>query len=304
LIVANATSGPVDGQQNRLAIEAVLTKAGQTYRILPVNAGDDVMRVAKQAADEAQNESGAVIVAGGDGTINAVAQWVLPTRRPFGIIPQGTFNYSARAHGIPLDTEAATRSLLDAHCTPVQVGLLNGRVFLVNASLGLYPESLQDREAFKKQYGRYRLVALWAAVATLLRERRNLVLSIEHDRQQEIVRTVTLFVGNNPLQLQQAGLPAPEGLRASQLSAVIVRPISTAGLLWLALRGAMGQLGDDRNIRGFVFRRLVVEPRLRRREVTIKVATDGEVWNARPPLEFSVAEQPLLLMTPASSADS
>ena len=228
--------------------------------------------VAKQAANEAQSEGGAVIVAGGDGTINAVAQWVLPTGRPFGLIPQGTFNYSARAHGIPLDSAEAARALLHPRLKPIQVGLVNGRVFLVNASLGLYPQSLQDREAFKKLYGRYRLVALWAAVVTLLRERRTLLLRIEHDRQQEFVHTPTLFVGNNPLQLQQAGLPAPEGARENRLSAVVVRPISTPGLLWLALRGALGQLGDEKNIRSFVFRRLVVEPRLRRQETLIKVA--------------------------------
>ena len=40
--------------------------------------------------------------------------------------------------------------------------MLNGRAFLVNASVGLYPKLLQDREAFKQQYGRNRVVAMWA----------------------------------------------------------------------------------------------------------------------------------------------
>ena len=51
----------------------------------------------------------------------------------------------------------------------MQVGLLNDRPFLVNASLGLYPQLLEDREAFKQKFGRSRLVALWSGLVTLMR---------------------------------------------------------------------------------------------------------------------------------------
>src|SRR5690606_44193 len=101
---------------------------------------------------------------------------LLPTGRPFGIVPQGTFNYSSRAHDIPLDTEAATRALLHPQLKPVQVGVVNERIFLVNASLGLYPILLEDRERYKRQYGRRRMVALWSGIATLSRAHRQLLL--------------------------------------------------------------------------------------------------------------------------------
>ena len=48
----------------------------------------------------------------------------------------------------------------------MQVGLVNDRVFLVNASLGLYAKLLEDREAFKAQYGRHRWVAFWSGLLT------------------------------------------------------------------------------------------------------------------------------------------
>ena len=89
--------------------------------------------------------------------------------------------------------------------TPVQVAAINDRVFLVNASLGVYPELLQDREAWKARFGRSRWVAFIAGCATLLRAQRRLRLHIETASAVRDVQTLTLFVGNNRLQLQQLG---------------------------------------------------------------------------------------------------
>src|SRR5688500_9721645 len=139
-IVSNAGSGSKDAHQAREQIETILSAAGRTHEFILIENPDQLQQVAKKAVAAAERSGGAVVVAGGDGTINSVVQAVLPTRRPFGIIPQGTFNYSSRAHGIPLDTAEATRSLLSAVIKPVQVGMVNERAFLVNASVGLYPE--------------------------------------------------------------------------------------------------------------------------------------------------------------------
>ena len=88
----------------------------------------------------------------------------------------------------------------------MQVGLVNDRVFLVNASLGLYPQLLEDREAWKRRLGRSRLVALAAALATLLRAHRRLRLASSTAAAPRDVRTPTLFVGNNRLQMEQIGI--------------------------------------------------------------------------------------------------
>lgn len=61
-----------------------------------------------------------------------------------GVVQQGTFNYFARTHGIPVDLADAVRHLLRAVPSPVQVAGINQRVFLVNASLGLYGADPDD----------------------------------------------------------------------------------------------------------------------------------------------------------------
>ncbi len=300
-VVMNAASGSSDGRQRREGIEKVLSEAGQRFEIHAVDDPAQLDAIALEAADQARKNAGAVIVAGGDGTINTVLQAVLPTGCLFGILPQGTFNYSGRAHGIPLEIEASTRALINAQVKLVQVGLLNDRAFLVNASVGLYPQLLEEREAYKQQYGRNRAVALWAGLRTLMREQRQLTLEIEHDDSVELIRTPTVFVGNNPLQLQQVGLPEADAIERRRLAAVIVKPISNAALLSLAVRGALGRLGDAANVRDFEFKTLTVCPLIRRQD-TIRVATDGEIWQARIPLKFTVAPQWLHLLVPGGES--
>lgn len=298
-IVSNAGSGSKDAHEARGQIEAVLAAAGRRHEFILIEDPSKLASVAKRAVDAAVKSGGAVVVAGGDGTINSVVQAVLPTRRPFGIIPQGTFNYSSRAHGIPLDTTEATRSLLTAHIKPVQVGLANERAFLVNASLGLYPELLQDREQYKRQYGRHRTVAMWSGLMTLMREHRQLVVEIEHDKGRERVRTPSIFIGNNALQLEQVGLEEAEAVKRWRLAAVIVQPVGTSELIGLALRGLLGRLGEDERVRDFAFQSMTVRPLSGVSRRGIKIAVDGEIFWDPPPITFRVAPQPLMLMAPA-----
>ncbi|HET9447300.1 MAG TPA: diacylglycerol kinase family protein [Steroidobacteraceae bacterium] len=303
-IICNAGSGSSDAREARQQIEDILAAARRRHDFILVDDPARLPEMAQQAVEAAVRDEGAVVVAGGDGTINTVAQAVLPTGRPFGIVPQGTFNYSPRAHGIPLDTTAATKALLTARLKPVQVGLVNDRVFLVNASLGLYPELLEDREEYKREHGRKRSVAMWAGLRTLMREHRPLVVEVDHDSGREVIRTPSIFIGNNPLQLEQVGLAEAAEVQRRKLAAVIVKPVGRFRLLGLALRGMLGQLGEAQSVRDFAFRSMSVRPLSHRALREMKVAVDGEVFWSRPPLQFSVAPQPLMLMVPDEATQS
>lgn len=303
-ILCNAGSGSSDAREAKQQIEQVLISAHRHHDFTIIDDPARLPEMARRAADAAVRDKGAVVVAGGDGTINTVAQAVLPTGRPFGIVPQGTFNYSPRAHGIPLDTTAAARALLTARLKPVQVGLANERVFLVNASVGLYPELLQDREEYKREHGRTRSVALWAGLRTLMREHRPLIVEIEHDTGREALRTPSIFIGNNPLQLEQVGLDQAADVQRQKLAAVIVKPVGRIRLIALALRGMLGQLGEAESVRDFAFRTMTVSPLGGSARRSMKVAVDGEIFWTQPPLQFSVAPRPLMLMVPGEAPQS
>ena len=296
-VLSNPRSGDHDAQETRELLAAVFREAGRAFEFVPISGPDALASACKQAAVRASKDGGVLVAVGGDGTINTVAQAALAQGCPLGVIPQGTFNYFARDHGIPQDAQEAARALVDAQAQPVQVGRLNDRLFLVNGSLGLYPQLLQDREAFKEQLGRRRWVAVLAALVTVFEWRRQLALEIELEGERIAVRTPTLFVGNNRLQLERIGIEAQTVARVGEgrLAAIVLQPIGTWAMLGLALRGAMGRLGEAGQVRSFAFRSVTIRRRSVRR---IKVATDGEVHWMRPPLRFEVSPEPLLLMTP------
>jgi diacylglycerol kinase family enzyme len=304
-IVLNTRSGSGAARDTQEVMREILLTAGQRHEFMLIEDTREVQTIAQRAAQAAKENDGAVVVGGGDGTINAAAHAVLDSGRPFGVVPQGTFNYLSRTYGIPSDPADATHALLNARLRPVQVGTINDRIFLVNASLGLYPQLLEEREHATRQFGRSRAIAIWSGLATLLKGHRQLTLEIEHDAQREIVRTPTVFIGNNPLQLERVGLPEADDVERHRLAAVVVRPVSTRELLWLALRGALGQLGDDSNVRNFPFRELRVKG-VGRTRGAVRVAIDGEIVRLQPPLTFAIADRPLMLMlandeAPASS---
>ncbi|THD05669.1 diacylglycerol kinase [Panacagrimonas perspica] len=295
-IVLNAGSGKHDAGDTQQTLAGIFDAAGRRHEFLLLDSATDIESRAKQAVRLACEQGGIVVAAGGDGTINGVAQHVLGHPCAFGVLPQGTFNYFGRVHGISQETEVAAKALLRAIPTPVQVGLVNEKVFLVNASLGLYTKLLEDRETAKAQLGRSRLVAMGAGLMTLMRERRQLRLTLEARGQSRSIRTPSVFVGNNRLQFDRLGLPEGEALEHGQLAAIVVKPTRALAMLGLALRGALGRLGDADNLIRFPMHRLTVHPHRHR---MIKVATDGEVNHLRAPLVFRVAPEPLLLMVPA-----
>ncbi|MDP2019106.1 diacylglycerol kinase family protein [Hydrogenophaga sp.] len=301
--VVNGQAGHGDADATREAIEAGLRESGRTGTVHFAAPGE-LSRVARDAAAQARADGSAVVAVGGDGTINTVAQAAHAAGCTMGVIPRGTFNYFAREHGAPTETADALRWLLDARPEPVQISAINEQVFLVNASLGLYPDLLQDRETWKARFGRSRLVAFGAGMATLLRAQRRLKLSIEWDKELHEVRTLTLFVGNNRLQLEQLGLGDPgeqaEGAAADgHITAVILKPIGTLAMLGLMLRGALGQLGDASGIERIVCQSLVVQPRQLMRRRKVKVAFDGEVAWMTAPLNIRVLPHPLWLLRAA-----
>lgn len=306
LVLFNAGAGRHAEEDAAQPIRAVLEASGRAFRLIPLQPGRSLPQQIRAAVQQACEQGAIVVAAGGDGTISTVAHEVAGSGCVLGVIPQGTFNYFCRAYGISPDPAEALQQMLDGVVRPVQAGRVNGRLFLVNASLGLYPQVLEDRESFKATLGRSRFVAGLAALFSLLRRPVQLTLRLSGEGHDSVRKTPTLFVANNALQLQQTGLmPAPEDGQEQpseldgRLHAVLLAPVSTPRLIGLALRGAFGTLGDAEDaVRHFPFRQLDVQARGYLGGRRIKVATDGEVHWMRAPLRFEVDNDALQLIVP------
>lgn len=307
VFVINAAAGDLDIEAKKDVIQSALASRGRTGELITCRP-DALSQVAASAAASAVKTGAAVVAVGGDGSLNTVAQAAHAAGCAMGAIPYGTFNYFARTHGIPTEPAAAARMLLDARPRPVQIGAVNDRLFLVNASLGAYPDLLLDREAFKARFGRSRWVAFMAACATVLRAQRRLRLTISLGDTVRDLQTLTLFVGNNRLQLQQVGAEPEDTVPGTpgngSLAALLLRPIGTPAMLGLMVLGAMGRLGEAAGIECIEFHTMVVKPRLARGRRQIDVACDGEVVRMRTPLRIHIMDRPLYLLLTDATATS
>lgn len=307
--VINDASGAHDIGVKCGVIESALAGAGRQGELL-VCRPSELQQTAVRAARMAASSGSAVVAVGGDGSLNTVAQAAHAAGCAMGVIPYGTFNYFARTHGIPTEPAQAARMLLAARPHPVQVAAINNRLFLVNASLGVYPELLREREAYKARFGRSRWVAFVAAVATLLRAQRRLRLHIETGSTARDVQTLTLFVSNNRLQLDQLGAQPADGVPGTpghgSMAALMLRPIGTWAMIRLMLHGAMGTLGEAAGVESFEFHHMLVRPRLSQGRRQMVVAFDGEVERMQAPIDIRVLNRPLYLLhtagLPGSSA--
>jgi diacylglycerol kinase family enzyme len=260
---------------------------------------------AQQAAQAARADAGVVVAIGGDGTLNTVGQACWRSGVPMGVVAQGTFNFFARQQALPQGLDEALTALLQALAAgwlrPVQVGQVNGQVFLVNASLGLYPRLLADREQASRRFGRHRLVALLAGVASLLRphfgHRLRLLLRTAQGQEHSTQRLAsTLFVGNNALQLRNVGLPEAQAVQHGALGVVALAPQRPLGMLRLLWRAWRGRLADDAAVDNFACTALTVLADPRRLSARIKVAFDGESRWMTLPVQFAVSARPLWLV--------
>src|SRR5262249_4136304 len=111
----------------------------------------------------------AIVAAGGDGTVRTLAQELAGSPVPPAVPPLRPLQHFARDLGMPLDLAGAVAIVARGQAIEVDVGEVAGHVFVNNASIGLYPELVRDRERQRRLKGRRKLTAMAIAVLHALR---------------------------------------------------------------------------------------------------------------------------------------
>ena len=230
----------------------------------------------------------------GDGTINAVASVVLDSGAVFGVLPMGTLNHFARDLRIPIQLDAAIATLAAGHVAQVDVGEVNGRIFLNNSSLGLYPDIVRDRQRQQRRLGRGKWTAFGWATLAALRRYPFLSVRLTLGEQGHARRTPFVFIGNNEYHMQGFNIGERARLDGGALSVYVAQRPTRWGLLKLALRALLGRLRQSREFHVFQAGEMVIETRHRR----LRVATDGEVTVMAPPLRYRIRPAALPVIVP------
>lgn len=288
VILLNSAAGPFSDDRARV-IDAVRS-AGIEADIRQVGPAE-LTHVARQAI-----EAGArlIVAAGGDGTVNAVANAVVGTDAVLGVLPIGTLNHFARDLGLPATLEEAVQFLTSGRVRNVDVGRVNGRVFLNNCSIGLYPSLVIRREEQRQRLGRGKWLAMLLAFLSLFR--RYPLVKVELDIAGRSARCATplVFIGNNRYQTDLLNLGRRVELDGGELSVYLVNAPTRLRLLRLVLRGLLGKLAMEKDFKIHVMKSLTVASRKR----TLRLGMDGEVLRMRPPLVFQIHPGALRVTAP------
>ena len=235
-----------------------------------------------------------VIVGGGDGTIGAAASALAGTKTALGILPLGTLNHFARDLGIPNGLEDAAATIAKGRERAVDVAELNGRIFINNSAIGLYPLMVLDRDSQRARLGRRKgLAMLVASLRTLARfNHQRLTLTI--NEQEERVDTPLLFVGNNDYRLDLGGPGRRTTLDDGQLCVMVMRKKTRRGLIAASIRALFNRARPTDMERIDGVERLQVQSR----RLHLPVSLDGEVIRAVPPLDYRIRKQALRVIAP------
>ena len=290
-VIINTASGTAAKENLPVELEQMFKGEGVDVKVHASQLGDDINSLAHQAA---ASDADIIVAGGGDGTLNSVASAVVGTDKVFGVLPLGTLNHFAKDLQIPLELHEAVKTIAHGRTVEVDVGEFNGRIFLNNSSLGLYPSIVREREKQQRLGYRKWPAFVWAAWSVLMRYP-FLDLRLQADGKAVATRTPFLFVGNNQYEMETLNIGGRSALDAGALSLYLTHRTGRLGLIRLAWRALFGGLNQEKDFMALTTEELSIETRKKR----LRVALDGEVAVVEPPLQYRIRKKALKVRVPA-----
>jgi diacylglycerol kinase family enzyme len=283
LVIANSTAGALAAREEKSVGEWF----ADAFRAVGVDAEVMVFKgksLALQIAGLPVGGIDTVVVAGGDGTVSAVANLLAGTNIPLAVFPAGTLNHFAKDVGAPFELEELVDTVVRGSVRAVDVGEVNGRVFVNNASIGLYPRMVKRRDHQRLRFGRGKWPAMFLAAVSVFRRYPMVKLRLVFGANRESVERTApfVFVGNNEYQTSLLSLRGRPALDTGRLGVYIGNRTGRFGMLRLALRALLGRLSQTADFELISVPEFVVDSGKRR----LHIALDGELLRMRPPLYF------------------
>ena len=258
--------------------------------------GEELLEMAEEAA---RGDYQTIVAAGGDGTISAVAAAIAVTGKTLGVLPFGTLNHFSKDLSIPAELEESVRIIAENHTTEIDIGDVNGQIFINNSSIGLYPQIVRRREKQQHRLGRGKwTAAFWAAIA-VMRRYPFLKIRLKIDGEEFLRKTPFIFIGNNEYEMDSLNIGGRKCLDAGNLSVYVLHRTGRMGLVRLALRSLFGKLRQAKDFETFCTDEITIETRRKK----LLVAFDGEVKQMETPLHYRIRPNALRVIVPKSEEE-
>ncbi len=241
-----------------------------------------------------------VVVGGGDGSLSTAAGVLAASDMVLGVLPLGTYNHFAKDLGVPLQLEDAVRTTIEGVERRVDLGELNGRMFINASAIGVYAEFVKIRNPRRVRVGLARWMTLLYGFSSAFLSFPRLHVSLEAEERIIERDTSFLFVGNNEY---DRGLFSSAGGRSAMdkgyLSLYIARCPDRVCMTRFALRVLTGRIEQYRDVEMMLVKEVAIETRGSR---YLLVTTDGEVRSMRAPIRYTIRPGALRVMASRSSS--
>jgi len=297
LVILNTSSGGGGADGARATITSRLQQSYLDVECLTLT---DVSDLAAEVRRRVESGVSLVIVGGGDGTVNAAANAIrnLPVR--FGVLPLGTLNHFARDLGIPLDLEAALDVIVAGHSIAVDAAEVNGRLFVNNSSVGLYPRIVRLRERYQRRRAGKWIVAAWATLR-VIRTAKPLRVQLTMEGAGVIRSTPLVLVGNNAYRMAGFDAGSRESVQERALALYIVRTTGEWRLLRLFWRILARTAQRSGELAMLITTEATIDVPDDASVTRLEVATDGEVVVLDLPLVYKSLPGALDVCVPRSA---
>jgi len=290
-VILNSGAGSAGDGALENAIESAFKRVGISISLHRVGPDSDLLNAAEDAASGFET----VVAAGGDGTISAIASVAVEKGKTLGVLPLGTLNHFSKDLGIPQDIDGAVDVIASNHIRDIDIAEVNGRYFINNSSIGLYPRLVLTRERRQRiGYGKW-WSAAWA-LTRIVRWSPFQKVKLEIDGRALRRKTPFVFVGNNIYEMDLYNIGTRMRLDEGKLCVYLLRKSGRTGLLLLVLRSVFGGLRSSKYFESFNVTTVSVETRKR----NTLVAMDGEVSTMDSPLEYKILPRKLRVIAPAA----
>ncbi|HKH49819.1 MAG TPA: diacylglycerol kinase family protein [Thermoanaerobaculia bacterium] len=253
--------------------------------------GDRIVTTARAALAAGAE---ALVAGGGDGTIRSVAGILVGGDVPLGVLPVGTLNHFARDLGIPVELPAAVRVIADGVPRALDVGEVNGEIFVNNSVLGLYPPVVQVRDQERREKNRNKWLATVSALWKVLPGHPLLHIRVKADGLAVDHQSRFVFVGNNEYEMSAFTYGARSRFDSGDLFLYIAKSRTRLGLVGLGLLSLFRDLKWTDRFDRFCLPELTIETRKK----ALPVYLDGEVVILNPPLRYRNQPHALRVILP------
>jgi diacylglycerol kinase family enzyme len=237
-----------------------------------------------------------IAVGGGDGTIGTAAAVLANSMTALAILPLGTRNHLARQLGVPLDLPSAAAVAVSGQRRRIDLGRANGRVFINNASFGLYTRFVRERDAGDRHSYRRMARAAWQ----VLRHMRAQFFTLRIDGRRQNIATPLLFIGNNEYSLEIGHIGERDSLTDHELSLLALPDKGPLQMFGFAIRTLLGAGEPESDFLEYGrANEVVIEG-----TGSIEGTFDGEVVVLPLPLHLRTLPNALGVVTPRENAPS